>query len=232
MTEPGAPGGPGGYTPPPPYGRPDQSAPVPPPYGYPPPGYGYPGYGYPPPGYGYAPAPPRPRLSFGVVAVSVAGLGFLLLVISLLGLPWFSIGDGLTTSDVRGVLADQGDLANDLSVSYFSWFSWALVLMSAGCAVVAALPRAGLSLAFRIAGPIVAGFAVLFTLGAMELTNSVYLNDIDSTYYFEHLGTGFWVALVGFVLIGAGCIVGPRRHQDGAAPGAGSHPFPPGTFQQ
>jgi hypothetical protein len=100
------------------------------------------------------------------------------------------------------------------------------VLLSTGCAVLAALPRAGLSLAFRIAGPITAGFAVLFTLGAMELTNSVYL---DNSYYFEHLGAGFWVALVGFVLIGAGCIVGPRRHLDA---NAGNYPVPPGTLQQ
>ncbi len=60
----------------------------------------------------------------------------------------------------------------------------------------------------------------------------MYLDNIDNTYYFEHLGAGFWVALVGFVLIGAGCIVGPRRHHDTTGGVAGSYPPLPGTFQQ
>jgi hypothetical protein len=226
MTETGGTDGSGGYTPPPPYARPDESAPAP--YGYPPPGYAYPQYGYPPPGYGYPPPPPppRPRLSFGVVAAALAGVGFLLMVIALLALPWFSVDGGLTTGDVRSQLDDSGDLASDLSVAYFSWFSWTLLLLSAACALGAALPRHGLSLAFRIAGPILAGFAVLFTVGAMELTNSVY---DDNTYYFAHLAAGFWVALAAFTLIGAGCIVGPRRHRD--AP-TGNLPAAGGTFQQ
>lgn len=200
MTNPGS--DQGGYTPPPPYARPPDDRP---PTAYP---YTYPAYGYPPPGYYPPPPRPRPQLSFGVTGTSIAALGALLLLVALLGLPWLSIDGGLTTGDIRSRLDDMGDVANDLSVSYFSWFAWTLVVLSAGCAVTAAIPRAGLSLAFRIAGPIVAGFAALFTAGAMALTDEVYA---DSTIYYEHLDTGFWVALLGFACIGAGCIVGPRR---------------------
>lgn len=209
------------YTPPPPFApgaQPLPGQPPPPGYGYPPPGY----YAYPPPGYGYPPRPrPRPQLSYGVVAVSVAGFGFLLVAIALLALPWFSVNGGLTASDVRGLLTDRGDLANSLSVAYFSWFSWLLLLISAGCAATAALPRPGLSLAFRIAGPLVAGFALVFTLGALELTDYQYA---DNTYYFEHLAAGFWVALIGFCCLGAGCIVGPRRRNGNSPPGPGTFP--------
>jgi hypothetical protein len=229
MTESGGPDDPGGYVPPPPYARPDQSAQIPPPYAYPPPpGYGYAAYAYPPPGYGYGypPAPrQRPRLAFGMVGTGIAGVGFLLVAVSLLALPWFGVDGGLTASDVRALLAERGDIANEFSVSYFSWFSWVLLLVSTACAVTASLPWYGLSLAFRIAGPIVAGFAVLFTLGSIELTNYAYA---DNTYYFEHLSAGFWVALIGFVIIGAGCIIGPRRHH---SPNAGTAGPLGGTFQ-
>ena len=114
---------------------------------------------------------------------------------------------GLTTGDIRAILDGKAEAASALSVAYFSWLSWALALLAAGCAAVSVLPTYGLSLAFRIAGPIVAGFAVLFTIGSVELTDSRFGSD---AFYFHHLAAGFWVALVGFTLIGAGCIIGPR----------------------
>lgn len=213
MTEPPA----GGYVPPPPYARPpDDRGPVPYPYAYPP-------YAYPPPY--YPPVRPQPRLSFGVVGTCLAALGTLLVFVALIGLPWLSVDEGLTTGDIRNRLDEMGEVANQLSVSYFSWFGWVLLLLSAGCAVTSSLPRAGLSLAFRIAGPIVAAFAALFTVGAMALTDELYA---DNGYYYEHLDTGFWVALLGFACIGAGCIVGPRRTYD---VDSGSGAAAPGTFQ-
>jgi hypothetical protein len=233
-------GGEGGDEGPPPYVAPPPYAPPPaagsPNYGLPgywpqqyPPAAGYgspypapPGYPHvaypPPPGYGaapggyYRPPQPPPPLAFGTVPAGLAGLGALLVVVSLLGLPWFALeGQSLTTGDIRGLLDDYGDLASGLAVAYFSWLSWLLLVVAAGSAVAAALPNAGLSLAFRIAGPITSGFAVLLTVGAIELKNSIYASDDDYSRYFDSVSAGFWTALIGFVLIGAAGIIGPRK---------------------
>jgi hypothetical protein len=206
----------GGYWP----GYSQSQAGYPPPDGHgqpyaPPPGYPY--AGYPPPGYLLPPpsdvstrAPAT--LAFGVVPAALAALGALLVVIALLGLPWYTPdGESLTTGDVRGILDDYGDLASGLSVAYFSWLSWLLLLAAAGSAVAAALPMAGLSLAFRIAGPIISGFAVLLSFGAIELKDSVYTTGEDYGRYFDTLSAGFWTAIVGFVLVGAAAVIGPRR---------------------
>ncbi len=221
MSGPHEPGENSGYVAPPPFAAPPY---FPPPDSRPPAGYGYPppaqpGYRYPvyaaPPGYlavpDYDPPPEQVPLAFGMIAAGLAGLGSLLLLVALIGLAWFtSNGQNLTTGDIRNLLDSYGDLASGLSVAYFSWLCWVLLLLAAGCAAGAALPMAGLSLAFRIAGPIVAGFSVLLTFGAIELQNSLYTGD-DYPSYFDHLSTGFWVAVVGFCLIGAGSIVGPRK---------------------
>jgi hypothetical protein len=205
-----------GYVAPPPYAKPFDATP-PQSYGYP---YGPPP-GYPPytlpPGYvavpAYYPVPaPAPPLAFGVVAAALAAAGAVLVMISLLGLPWFSGGSNgdLTTGDIRVVLDNYGQAANGFSVAYFSWLAWVLLIVSAGCAVAAALPIRGVSLAFRIAGPIVAGFALLLSFSAIELTSSLYSTSGTYSGYFDQLTVGFWTAVVGFALVGAGGIVGPR----------------------
>ena len=147
-----------------------------------------------------------------MIGAAVGGVGAILLFSALLALPWFSVTGGLNAADVRSLLDDRADLANGLSVAYFSWFGWVLLLISAACASLAIWPSYRISTAFRIAGPIVTGFAVLLTLGACELTDSRF--NVDDTYYFRHLSVGFWCALIGFVLLGIACIVGPRVPAD------------------
>lgn len=223
MTDPRDPGVVGGGNPDPwaPWGRPGYAAP---PYGYehPPPGYpaqygtqygppvGYPGYPYPP---GHPPAP-RPQLQFGLIAAGLAGLGAAMVLLALVGLDWYSFQGGQSVADVRHLLDGTGTAANGLAVAYYSWLGWSLLVLSAVSAGIAALPVHGLSLAFRITGPILAGLAVLFTAGSVELTNSDLAgNDALRAFYYDHVALGFWIALIGFVLIGAGAIVGPMRRK-------------------
>jgi hypothetical protein len=138
----------------------------------------------------------------------VAGFGALLLAVALVFLPWYSVDGGLDTGAVRTRLGDTGALASELSIAYFTWLAPLLVAVTLGCALVAALPRPRLAPAFRIAGPIAAGFAALFTVDAAQLVDTAYGDD---TFYLSHLSTGFWCALLGYACIGAGALLGPRR---------------------
>lgn len=191
-----------------------RSAP-PPQYG-PPPGYGpQPGYG-PPPGYGpygyRGGPPPRPDLRFGLVAVTLAGVGAAMVVLAFAGLDWYSFAGGQTVGDVRHLLDQAGSAANGLAVAYYSWLGWLLLLICTAAAVLAAVPVHGVATGFRIAGPVLAGLATLFTLGSVELTSSDLAgSDALQSFYYGHVAAGFWITLFGFVLIGAGALVGPMR---------------------
>jgi hypothetical protein len=78
------------------------------------------------------------------------------------------------------------------------------------------MPIRGISLTFRIAGPILSALAALLTLGSFELTDPAYATSLDASRYLDHLGPGFWGAIIGFALIGAGAIVGPRKMAAGS----------------
>jgi hypothetical protein len=156
------------------------------------------------------PAPPT-LLALGTPGIMIALIGFVLIVASLLGLDWYTFSGGLTNSDVSDQLARFGDYANQLSVAYHSWLAWLLLMITTGCTVLACQPLRGLSLAFRIVGPIISGIAVLLTFGTFELTDPAYSTELDTSRYLDHLGPGFWAALIGFALVGSGSILGPRK---------------------
>lgn len=134
------------------------------------------------------------------------------MLLALAGLDWYSFAGGQTTGDVRHVLAGAGRAANGLAVAYYSWLCWLLLVLCAGSAALAAVPHYALSLGFRIAGPILCGLAVLFTVGSVELTGSdLARSDALQSFYYGHVAAGFWITLLGYVLLGAGAIVGPMR---------------------
>jgi LPXTG-motif cell wall-anchored protein len=196
------------------------------------PGQPYPGQPYPQPGYptgyypvpyaqpypGYPGPPPPVPLDFGIVGASIAAVGFVASVIALLALPWYDVSGGLTSSDVHTRLQDYGDVANGLSSAYHGGLAWSLLLLCAAGAALACLPRRGLSFGFRIATPIVAGITALITFGSADLIDPTYSTDAENSYWFHHLDGGFWIMLVGFVLLGAGAIVGPRKRRQALTP--------------
>lgn len=218
----------------PPYGE------QPPSYGQQPYGQPYGGQGYPPPGVpGYpppAPAGPRTGLRLGVVGLILAAVGAALLLVSYLAVNWFTTANdsafggsahftdvhshlGTIKSESQGI-AEPTWIAN----AWFGWLGWLLLAVAVVLAVLACLPVPGLSGVGRGLGILAALVGIGFTFWAIKLLRLTSLvsqlpsgerSQVDQfnsySYYFNHVGIGFWLAVAGFAVTGIGAAIGARR---------------------
>lgn len=206
-----------------------------PPYGQYGPQYGPPpqaSYGAPPQaGYG-GPAPSRGRI--GLVGAVVALVGVVGVVLALTVLRWFTsdrVGTIFRAVGNRrfGRVHDALEAGHDqipaqlsrfvdfgISRAYFSWLAWVLFALAVVVAIVALLPTRA-SLFLRIVGIVVGLAAIAFTFWAIDLVSlsgpvaNTAANNPRYGDYFSHTNVGFWFAAVGFLLIGVGTVIGPRR---------------------
>ncbi|MGH8962315.1 MAG: hypothetical protein ACRDWT_14185 [Jatrophihabitantaceae bacterium] len=206
-----------------PYGQPQYTQPQ----------YGQPQYGPPQHGqhqYGqsqmgpmttrFAKLDPGPSYGFGIVGATLAVVGAVLGVVAFTAVNWYSQDTGETTShfgDVHRLVArlDSLGFANSLSVAYFGWLAWVLLIVGLVAAIVANLPVPGVG-AFRVIGAVLglAGAAASF-IAIKFYTGPTGNGDIPSGYgdYLKHARSGFYLAVVGFVLIAAGSLIGPSRRR-------------------
>lgn len=197
----------------PPYGQPD---PVPPqyqqrpapgeqaPYGAPQP-YGPPGARYSAVANAYG-EPVGSGAKFGVAGATLAGVGAVLLVLSFTALQWFSkfgVGTG-TFGDVHDALGAGAGQAAGLADAYFSWLAWTLGVVAVVVAILANLPSAAAG-PLRALGAVLAAAAIAVTFFALRLGDSAAYSD-----YLKHARIGFYFALLGFLLVGIGALVGPK----------------------
>lgn len=191
--------------------------------GYPPqPGYpqqpGYPPQGYPqqqrgphgPRGQQYANAygaPVGSGAQFGVVGTTLAGIGFILLIIAFTAVTWFrQSGVSATFSDI-GTTLDNAGAASGLASAYFGWLAWTLAIVGVIVAVAANLPSPA-SGPLRALGAVLAAAAIAFTFLAVQLTSS----GVSYGTYLSHANVGFYLALAGFLIMGIGALIGPKRY--------------------
>lgn len=196
----------------PPYGQ----DPTQPQYGRPSPEFQQPGPGYPQQPYG----PPGARYSavanaygepvgsgakFGVVGATLAGVGAVLLVISFTALEWFAkfTGSG-SFGDVHDQLDANPGQASGLASAYFSWLAWTLAVASVIVAILANLPSPA-SGPLRALGAVLASAAIAVSFFALRLANGGAYGD-----YIKQARIGFYFAVVGFLLVGIGALVGPK----------------------
>lgn len=218
-----------GYPAQPGYGPPEPGYGAPPGYPqqgqpYPQPGYGYgqptAGYGYPaqPPAMGpltsqFARIDPGPSQGFGVAGALVAAVGAALVIVAFTAVDWFThTGDSHSKfGDVHDLLSSAGRYATGPAKAYFSWLGWTLLIVALLSALLAVTPTVGR--AFRGLTPVVAAAAVVVTFVAIKLLGGAGEVGITETYgdYLDHARTGFYLAVAGFVLIGIGGLIGPRR---------------------
>lgn len=205
-----APNAPAGFGPAPyapaPYG---QASYAPAPYGPPLPG--------PPPNYGAgfgsrgAASSPAKSPGFGVVGLAWVAVGFLVVGVALLATRWLSLdiegANGLKFSDLHDA-ATSGDQsgASRLALAYFSWLAWVLLGVTVIVSLLALYPATSTT-NVRILSAIIGVGAAALTFFSIKLDSS------GGSYgeYLKHSGPGFWMAIVGFLLIGAGGSIGLQR---------------------
>ena len=171
------------------------------------PAYGQPAYGYPA---GRAPV----SAQFGVVGAAIAAVGAILLIISFTALSWFSdFGGSSHVSDIHRILAESSSFAGGVAKVYFGWLSWVLLVVVVVAALLANLPSPAAT-AFRILGPIVAAAAIALTFVAINLSGASAGPGAPAySEYLKHAWLGFYFAVAGFLLVGIGAIIGPRRRR-------------------
>ena len=152
-------------------------------------------------------APVGSGAQFGVVGVTLAGIGFILLIISFTAVTWLKLtgsSTGFSFGDVGNTL-DASPSASGMASAYFSWLAWTLAIVGLIVAVGANLPSPA-SGPLRALGAVIAAAAIAFTFLAIRLTNGAPYSDAIS-----HANVGFYLALGGFLLVGIGSLVGPKR---------------------
>jgi hypothetical protein len=176
-------------------------------------GYGQPQYGQ--PQYGQQPrysaaanaygAPVGSGARFGVVGATLAGVGAVVLIIALTAVNWVSgNGSSATFSDVHDALDANSAGAAGVASAYFSWLAWLLTIVTVIVAICANLPSPA-SGPLQALGAVLAAAAIAFTFLAIRLsTGGSYSN------YISNASVGFYLAIVGFLLVGSGALVGPK----------------------
>lgn len=175
-------------------------------YGQPPYGQGQPPYGQPP--YGGAPNPygrSPVTYEFGVVGTVTAAVGAILVVIAFTAVDWFkgSLGFG----DVHDILDNQGSNAPQPASGYFGWLGWLLLIATVVLCIAACAPSPAAQ-ALRAIGAILAAISIAVTFFAIRFTAGLAYTD-----YLKNARIGFYFALAGFLLMGIGALIGPRRRE-------------------
>ncbi len=150
---------------------------------------------------------PGPSQTFGWLGFGMSVIGSVMVLVSYSALIWIGAGN-YTFPDLRQRITaiDSDVLVHPVAKTYFSWLGWAILALVAVCAILAATPA--LSGPFRILAPLLAVAAIALTLVAIDITNQRAYG-----VWFRDARAGFYLALVGFVLVAIGSALGPGRER-------------------
>lgn len=184
-------------------------------------------------------APAAPKQSFGWPGAAVVAAGAVLVVVGFTVLDWFSnvdvppyfkgsydfgaVRDGLDrASDFSSVLPGlSGHLSFGISVTYFDWLAWVLLAAGAVVGLLAVSPLGPSTAGLRGLGVLIGLLGAGCTFWALNLVSA------DATarqlipakqrgllhygFFLDHATLGAWTAAAGFLLLGIGAALGPRR---------------------
>lgn len=139
---------------------------------------------------------------FGIVGMVLGLLGGVLLIVCFTALDWFK--GGATFGKVADFV-DNNPAATGFASAYFTWFAWTFAVIAVIAAVLSSFPSPALRAA-RVLG-VVTGFAAA-GLSFLALQVSDGRSYLD---WLKDARAGFYLAVIGFVLVGIGAAIGPRK---------------------
>jgi hypothetical protein len=148
---------------------------------------------------------PAQRTSFGIVGVTITGVGALQIVIAFTGAKWFGGANGAGFAQTHNILEIAEDSANGVASAYFSWLGWAIFALAVVDALLASSPTQ-LARPMRFIAPLVAVAGIVLTTAAINLGLGASFGS-----WFDNVSLGYWLAVIGFALIGVGAAFGPWR---------------------
>jgi hypothetical protein len=160
---------------------------------------------------------PGPSEKFGTLSFIFTVVGTAFAVFAFTAVDWFYGSQSSSYSSVHKAI-NAAKLAGvgspPIARAYFSWLAWVLLAVAVICTLLAATPT--IAGPFRIAGVVVAVAGVVITFIAIKVFNDSAL--LGSAYrgywsYLKHARLAFYLAVAGFVLIGAGAAIGPVRER-------------------
>jgi Protein of unknown function (DUF2510) len=142
--------------------------------------------------------PKPPESKTAVAGFIVLAVGVIAVLLAFTVLPWVS-GEGTSVNfgDIRSSNSVSG--TGGLGGAYFKWLGWVVLVVAAGFAVAANRPARSQN-AWRSLGVVLSVVGIAVTYGA--------INDLDIRL--GNASAAFWVAVIGFVLIGAAALVPSR----------------------
>ncbi|MEO9138115.1 MAG: hypothetical protein ABI345_03525 [Jatrophihabitans sp.] len=175
------------------------------------PGYGQPGYGQPAPGqpgmrYGAQNNPfgTEGNEEFGIVGMVLGLLGGVLLIVCFTALDWFSVSARGTSYDLTFSDISDGN-PTGFATAYFGWFAWTFFVVAVVAAVASSFPSPALR-ALRVVGVVTAFAAAGLSFLAVQVTEGRGYVD-----WLKDARIGFYLAVIGFILVGIGAAIGPRK---------------------
>jgi hypothetical protein len=155
----------------------------------------------------FAKVDPGPSQTFGWLGFGISGVGIVLVLVSFTAVIWERDGH-FKFADLRHLVdrLETSPLTHVYPVAkaYFTWLAWVLLIVAAVCAVLAATPA--ISAPFRVITPLVAVAGIALTFIAID----IFAGPGYSTWI-KSARPGFYLAVIGFLLVGVGSALGTNR---------------------
>jgi hypothetical protein len=143
-------------------------------------------------------------------------VGAVIALISLGSLSWYAIAGPHVVSDLSPTSADPGSVVvlvpSNIGRAH-SWVTWLLFVACVVAALIANVPHLGARSVTRVIAPILAGVLILFAIARVAIPSLAFSGPgwglPDGTGMSLHVG--FWLALVGCLLIAVSAVLGPRK---------------------